>query len=231
MENFYSPIIKLPKSLIREEKEFKDKKLLMLCYLFFKTDCEHNICTTLNNICEKINLSTTSRNNKNNQYYIKETIRDLIDEGIIECLNYKNISEVTNDKLIELKFKEYEKYVNISSQYVILSIEEFNKILNCKKETSKLLNLYCKIKSYVCMDENCLKICYPSIKKMCYDFNCSRNTLKPILNILQENNLIYIYRFGENELNIRSYEKIEYIFALEKYTSKQIKQQFVLGLN
>ena len=30
-------------------------------------------------------------------------------------------------------------------------------------------------------------------------------------------------------LNIRSYEKIEYIFALEKYTSKQIKQQFVLG--
>ena len=168
---------------------------------------------------------------KDNQYYIKETIRDLIDEGIIECLNYKNISEVTNDKLIELKFKEYEKYVNISSQYVILSIEEFNKILNCKKETSKLLNLYCKIKSYVCMDENCLKICYPSIKKMCYDFNCSRNTLKPILNILQENNLIYIYRFGENELNIRSYEKIEYIFALEKYTSKQIKQQFVLGLN
>ena len=78
MENFHSTVIKLPKSVIRKEKEFKDKELLVLCYLFFKTDCEHNIHTTINFMCEEFNLSVTSHADKNNQYYIKEILQDLI---------------------------------------------------------------------------------------------------------------------------------------------------------
>lgn len=228
MENFHSTVIKLPKTITREEKEFKDKELLVLCYLFFKTDCEHNIHTTINFICEEFNLSTTSHTDKNNQYYIKEFLQDLINKNIIKLLNYKDITKINNDRLIKLYFEKYDDYINIPSQYIVLSIEEFNKILSCKKDISKLLNLYCRIKSYICMDENCLKICYPSIETMCKDFHCSRNTLKPILNILQENNLIYIYRFDPKELKSSLYNT-EYVFALEKYTSKQIKQQFVLG--
>ena len=77
------------------------------------------------------------------------------------------------------------------------------------------------------MDENCLKICYPSIGEICNRFHCSRNTLKPILNILKENNLIYIYHFDNKELSSNLYNT-EYIFSLEKYTTKQIKQSFKL---
>ena len=228
MENFHSTVIKLPKSIIRKEKEFKDKELLVLCYLFFKTDCGHNIHTTINFMCEEFNLSVTSHADKNNQYYIKEILQDLINKNIIKLLSHKDITKINNDRLIKLYFEKYNDYINISSQYIVLSIEEFNKILSYKKDISKLLNLYCRIKSYVCMDENCLKICYPSIETMCKEFHCSRNTLKPILNILQENNLIYIYRFDPKELKSSLYNT-EYIFALEKYTSKQIKQQFILG--
>ena len=224
---FYSPIIKLPKELIRNEKDFKDKRILTLCYLFFKTDCRKEISLTINDMCKDYNLTLTSHAEKNNQYFIKEELQSLIENNIIECLNYENITKVQNDRLIKLKFKKYEDYINIPSQYVILSLEEFDKILSCKKDISKLVNLYCKIKSHICMDENCLKICYPSIGEMCNRFHCSRNTLKPILNILKENNLIYIYHFDNKELSSNLYNT-EYIFSLEKYTTKQIKQSFRL---
>ena len=227
MENFHSVNIKLKKNLVKDSRDLKDKELLVLCYLFFNTTCKHNVYTTINNMCEEIKLSTSSHRENNNQNSIKETIQSLINKDVVELLNCDDISSVTNDKLIKLHFKDYDSFIDYTSQYVSLSLEEFDKILSCGKDISKVLNIYCYIKSYICMDQYCLKICYPSIKNMFNTFNCSRNTIKPILDILEENKLLYIYHFEVGELKENKYD-IEYIFSLEKYTRKEIKDYFTL---
>ena len=228
MENTLSINIKLNKNFIRQEKSIKDKQLITICYLFFHTTCEHNIYTTINTMCNEMNLPTASRNLKNNQFAIKEVLQTLVQDKIITILNCNNILEVSNNELIKIYFNDYDQYINIASQYVMLSLKEYNTILKCGDKAHKLLNLYCKIKSYICMDDKCLHICYPSIKKICTDFKCSNKTFGMLLKILYENNLIYVYHFEKNDTIKTYYGQIEYVFALEKYTKSEIKKEFMV---
>lgn len=226
--NILSINIKLQHDYIRDSRPIKDKELLTLCYLFFRTDCKHNVCTTINYLCEKVNLSITNKNNKaNNQLYIKEAIQSLIEKDIIELVNYEDIFTVANDKLIELHFKDYDSFVTKNqTHYVSLSLDEFETILTCDKNISNLLNLYCYIKSFVNMDSNnCVLLCYPSLKKMAKTFSCTKfDMIKPLLEKLKEKELLYIYHYKQNELTTDY--SIEYVFALEEYTDKQIRHCF-----
>lgn len=231
LNNILSVNIKLEKQIVMKQNKLKDKTISLLCYLFFHTTCEHKVYTTIDTICKELNLSLNSHNKRNNQSVIKELLHNLIEKNIISFLpTEKNntIEQITNNQIFTLMFNEYDQYINIPSGYVALSITEYNTILeNGKENFFKLLNIYCKIKSYVCMDDYCMHICYPSIKTICTDLKCSDNTFFSLLKILCDSKLIYLYHFTGNDQIKNNYGQIEYVFSLEEYDKNDIRKQFI----
>jgi hypothetical protein len=219
--------IKLHKQQLREEKILKDKTIAVLSYLFFHSTCEHKVYTNINTLCLEINLPTASHNIKNNQSAVKEVLQNLICDNTIQLLNSKNITEVDNRELLVFQFVNYEQYVNPNYHYVSLSLKEYNQLLKCNEKFHKALNLYCNIKSYICMDDNCLHTCYPSVQTICKNLNCSKKTLMNLLKLLCEQKLLYIYHFSENDVIKTNYGNIQLVFSLEKYSKEQIVHQFI----
>ena len=219
--------IKFSKQMLRSKKNIKDKKIAVLSYLFFHSTCEHKVYTNINTLCSEIYLSISSHNTNNNQTLIKQILSNLIEDKIISMVNNKNILEIDNRELLIFYFNNYNDFIDPTYHYVSLSLQEYNQLLKCKDKFYKALNLYCVIKSYICMDDKCLHICYPSLQTICKNLNCTKNTLISLLKLLCEHKILYIYHFTENDTIKTNYGNIQLVFSIEKYTKKQILNEFV----
>ena len=226
-QNIYN--LKLPKEFIRQYGNTTDKTIPVLSYLYFHMTPEKYIYTSIDCICLELNLSIKSHGTRRSQNVIKDVLKQLIDDNVISLIimdDYTDLDEVNNNQLIKLSFNINSPLINPSSNYVYIDITEYQSIVINNKYACKSFNVFFQIKSHICMDDNCLHMCYPSIKTLCGLCGCSDNTLSSIIKILYENKLIYLYKLNDQE-KIAINRKIEYIFALEKYNKKQILNEFV----
>lgn len=222
--------IKMPKNFVKSNMNTKYKKGLLISYLYFHTTYDKEIYTSIDCICSELKLSTKSHGARRSQNIIKDIFIELFEEKIIQFIptQYcKCFNDISNNQLFKIKLNGESIFFNTASNYIRIEKYEYDTIMSINsQQLNKLFNIYYQIKSYICMDDNCLHICYPSIKTLCKLCGCSDNTLSSIIKILYENKLIYLYRFNDEE-KVLINRNIEYIFALEKYDKKQIFNEFV----
>jgi hypothetical protein len=225
--NFYN--LKIPKHLIRQYGHTTEKILPLLAYLYFHVTSEQYIYTSIDCICAELNLSTKSHGTRRSQNVVKDILKDLIKNNVISLIamnGYTTIDDISNNQLFKLSFNIESSWVNVTSNYVYIDITEYQAIIRNNKHACKTFNVFCHIKSYICMDDNCIHICYPSIKTLCKLCGCSDNTLSSMIKILYDNKLIYLYKFNKQE-RVSINRNIEYVFALEQYERSQILNEFV----
>lgn len=222
--------IKIPKTFVKTHMNTKDKKCLLITYLFFHTTYDKEVYTSIDCICSELKLSTKSHGARRSQNIIKDLLNELIQEQIIEFISTsycKDFYSLTNNQLFKIKINHDSVFFNSSSNYVRIEKSEYDALClidNCI--LNKIFNIFYQIKSHICMDDNCLHICYPSFKTLCALCGCSDNTLLSILKILHEKKLIYVYKLNNPDKMLIN-RNIEYIFALEPYNRKQVLNEFV----
>ena len=226
----YDAYIKLPKEFIKSNMKTTNKKGLLISYLFFHTTYDKEIYTSIDCICSELKLSTKSHGTRRSQNIIKNLLEELINEKIIKFVPTEYcdcFQSITNDQLFKIALNYEADLFNINSGYIRIEKYEYDAMIKINNnQLNKIFNIYYQIKSYICMDENCLHICYPSLKTLCNLCRCSDDTLSKALKILYDNKLIYLYKFN-NEEKIKINRNIEYVFALEKYNKIQIFNEFV----
>jgi hypothetical protein len=224
--NFYH--LKIPKEIIKQYGNTKSKTLLVLAYLYFHATPEKYIYTSIDCLCLELNLSTKSHGERRSQNIIKDILSQLIENNVISLIDmdgYTSIDDLKNNQLFKLSLNTESPWINSESNYVYIDITEYQAMISQNKHACKTFNIFCQIKSYMCMDNNCLHICYPSLKTLCKICGCSDNTLSATIKILYQNKLIYLYRFNDQE-RIKLNCSIEYVFALEQYNREQIIKEF-----
>jgi hypothetical protein len=191
---------------------------------------EKYIYTSIDCLCAELNLSTKSHGRRRSQNVIKEILQDLINNNVISLVimdGYTSLDEINNNQLFKLLFNIESPWVSPEYGYLYIDITEYQAIFCNNKHACKTFNVFCHIKSYICMDDDCLHISYPSISTLCKSCKCSDNTLSSMIKILYQNKLIYLYRFNDEE-KMTINKNIEYVFALEKYSKDQIYNEFKL---
>lgn len=229
MQYNYNYHLKLPKELIKQYGNTKDKTLPVLAYLYFHMTLEKNIYTSIDCLCSELYLSTKSHGKRRSQNVIKDILKQLIEKKVISLIimnGYDSLDDLSNNQLFKLAFNIESEWVNVQSNYVYIDITEYQAIIQNNKHACKAFNVFCHIKSYMCMDDGCLHICYPSLKTLCNICKCSDNTLSSMIKILYQNKLIYLYKFNDQEKVVIN-RNIEYVFALDNYNRDQIYHEFV----
>lgn len=221
--------IKLPKEFVQKNMTTRNKKGLVVAYLYFHTTIDQEVYTTIDCICSELQMSTKSHGERRSQNIIHNILSELITEQVInfiptnDCSNFQTVS---NNQLFKIKIN-YESFMfNSTSKYVRVEKSEYDKLVHIKStQLHKIFNIFYQIKSYVCMDDNCLHICYPSIKTLCNCCSCSDNTLANTIKTLYEHSMLYIYKIGEQDKIIIN-RNIEYVFALKRYNKQEIINEF-----
>ena len=222
--------IKMPKEFIRTNTNTKDKKCLLISYLFFHTTCDKEIYTSIDCICTELKLSVKSHGVRRSQNIFKDLLQELIDQKIIQFISTQycnNFESIANDQMFKIKLNTELDFFNTNSNYIRIEKYEYDAIMSINdSKLNKIFNIFYQIKSYVCMDDNCLHMCYPAVKTLCDICKCSYTTLSSIIKILYDHKLIYLYRFNDQEKIIMN-RNIDYVFALEEYTKDQVFHEFV----
>lgn len=221
--------LKLPKVFIKENTDAKNKKILIITYLYFHTTFDKEVYTSIDCICYELKLSMKSHGERRNQNVVKDILKELIEENIISFVptDYcKNFDHISNSQLFKLHINYESELFNSISNYVRIEKNELNKIMNIKNNSiHKIFNIFYRIKSYMCMDEKCLHICFASLKTLCKECQCSYATLVNVIKMLYEHHLIYMYRITETE-QMELNTSVDYVFALENYPRDAIIQEF-----
>lgn len=224
--------IKIPKEFVTTNMNTKSKKGLLIAYLFFHTTYDKEIYTSIDCICSELKMSTNSHGARRSQNVIKELLSELITEKIISFIPTKycgSFVTIANNQLFKIKFNHEAEIFNLESHYVRIEKYEYDAILSINnQQINKIFNIFYQIKSYVCMDEGCLHICYPSIQTLCRLCGCSNSTLSNIIKILYQHKMIYLYRFNNQE-KIKINRNIEYVFALDNYSRQEVYSEFAVS--
>ena len=216
--------IKLPKEFVRQHGSVKDKTISVLIYLFFHTTVEKYIYTSIDCICEELNMSTKSHGERRSQNIVKDILQEFVNQQII-TVQTNNIEQINNNQLFKIYFNMECELLNPESQYVYIDVTEYQAIMKCEKYLNKVCNVFCYLKSYVCMNNDCLHLCYPSLKTVCRDCGCAHKTLGQIMKKLHTNQLFYVYHFDEDDrLSIN--KNVEFVFALSKYSKEEVMSEF-----
>jgi hypothetical protein len=221
--------VKLPKTFIKENANTKNKKMLMITYLYFHTTFDKEIYTSIDCICSELQWSIKSHGERRNQNIVKDILQELIKEQIISFVSMdycKDFDNISNSQLFKLSINYQSELFNPTSNYVRIEKNEFDKIMNIKHNSiHKIFNIFYRIKSYVCMDDKCLHMCFASLKTLCKECQCSYNTLANLIKLLYSNQLIYMYRITETE-QMQLNTAVDYVFALENYPRDAIIREF-----
>ena len=216
--------IKLPKEFIKQHSSVKDKTISVLIYLFFHTTVEKYIYTSIDCICEELNMSTKSHGERRSQNIIKDILKEFENQKII-TIQIDDIEKSNNNQLFKIYFNMESELLNPTSQYVYIDITEYQAIMKCEKYLNKVCNAFCYLKSYICMNNDCLHICYPSLKTICRDCGCSHKTIGQIMKRLHINQLLYVCHLDEEDMLLIN-KNVEYVFALSKYSKEEIMNEF-----
>lgn len=211
----------------------KDRKYLLLTYLFFNQNPDDIVHTSINSICGDLNYCLTNKGMKNHQNSFRETLDTLIKENVIQfypTVYMTSYESITDQKLFVIQINNEILY-SISTNYVDITFEEFNKILSASKSSNiaahKLFNVYLVLKSLMTMGKDSLHYCYPSFRYLATSTASSVSTIATILTTLYTNKLIYIYNFLTTEHLKDKYHNVELVFALEQYPDENILQEFL----
>lgn len=197
------------------------KTILLLWYLFSNEKRSGSIDFVLNDMIKYFGYCPSNKPNGINSVF-KNSLQLLINENIIYSNN--NLSDLKNDKTFVLNFSKDNNnqysFLDVSSDYVVLNNLEFDKIMNYQnciknnnsstkqtthKEVRKeitcnvdnIIYLYLILKSFMNFSDQSYQFCFPSVVKLKTFSGLSAPSVKKILEILQQLNMIYIYNLGK----------------------------------
>ena len=102
-----------------------------------------------------------------------------------------------------------------------------NNQLSLEKNNSNLLNIYAIIKSRIYNGKNMLSYCQLSIKSMSNLLDISPNTILKTISILENLNLIYVYRFENYIKQNGQISKYNNAYSIIKYEEDIIKKEIL----
>ena len=167
---------KLNTTLDKSEKV----QMLITAFLRFHLTPLSTVHTSLNEIVSSCGYSTKSNNKENNSFF-KEVLKDMVAKKIIYT---DNIDGLKNSQLFVIHCINKSIFYH-NKFFVLLNYNEFNSIVNAPSTVSKanLLHGYLLVKQYIYhqMSDDVPKISYPSkqelTKRLGYSSDTSTETL------------------------------------------------------
>ena len=233
--------IKINKSFLLNLKEYP-KLLLLLSNLFILQNGFDTILSNINTITELCGYKpNTSTNGACDNF--KQLISVLLNNKILTKVNNEflktsitnDFNKISNNDLFNLKFINPNQFINIKSNFVSLEYSTINKIVKYTIITNKntnsvnssnLVNIYTVIKYYIFNSDsntNNLKYTKTSVEEFSAILGISENTIVKNIKILEELELIYVYRFDRSSCIITN------AYSLELYDIEDIKQDIIMN--
>jgi len=169
---------------------------------------------TIDNLVEGCGYTPDNHPNKTNDDF-KNILREFIDTGQIHT--DKNINRIKSNQFFTLDIDK--NLFHCDKNFVLMNIEEFDKIINNKTKASKSIvwGIYIYIKQFIPLDDNQAKVAYPSKYGMQKKLGISSNTtVKKAVQDLVDLGMLYEYSERYYENSDGEYEPTNNVFALEE---------------
>ena len=168
-----------------------------MAYLKIYSSMSGYVGLSINTLVKRIGYKPDRHDGKINSIVTK-TLIDLEKMGQIFILD--NFDKINSNECFIIQINDESELFYPESDYVILSENEFNTIVNTSEKCDRqdLLNVFLNIKKYINMGKDFNKACYPSHKTLCRDCNISSTgTINKLTDVLVNIGLLYKYNSGK----------------------------------
>lgn len=169
---------------------------------------------TIDNLVAKCGYVPDQHPNKTNDNF-KDILKELINNKQIHT--DINIDKIKSGQFFTIHIDK--SLFHCDKNFVLVNIEEFDKIINNKTKTSKsiLWGVYIYIKQWIPLDEYQAKVAYPSKYGMQKKLGISSNTtVKKAIKDLVDLGMIYEYSERYYENSDGEFEPTNNVFALDE---------------
>lgn len=199
------------------------KYFLVLAYLQKNKTLLDKVNLTFNDIIISCGYTPDRHLDKNNDDF-KNIIINMIDKR--QLIANRDIHKIKNNEFFTIDIIDKNLF-HSDKNFVLVNIEEFDKIINNKTTASKSIvwGIYIYIKQFIPLDDNQAKIAYPSKYGMQKKLGISSNTtVKKAIKDLVDLGMIYEYseRYYENDDG--DFEPTNNVFALEENELRYAEQ-------
>lgn len=177
---------------------------------------------TIDNLVMECGYVPDQHPNKTNDDF-KNILKQLIDSEQIHT--DINIDKIRSNQFFTLDIDR--NLFHCDKNFVLVSIEEFDKIINNKTKASKSIvwGVYIYIKQFIPLDDTQAKVAYPSKYGMQKKLGISSNaTVKKAVQDLVDLGMIYEYSERYYENSDGEFEPTNNVFALEENELKYAEQ-------
>lgn len=177
---------------------------------------------TIENLVLGCGYTPDNHINKTNDNF-KNILKEFIDTGQIHT--DKNIDKIKSNQFFTLDIDK--NLFHCDKNFVLVNIEEFDKIVNNKTQASKSVvwGVYVYIKQFIPLDGNQAKVSYPSKYGMQKKLGISSNaTVKKAVKDLVNLGMLYEYSERYYENSDGEFEPTNNVFALEKNELRYAEQ-------
>ena len=205
--------------------------LLLLAYLKSHGDPFGRVKLSLNELVIETGYYTKSKSKTYHSYY-RDAIQRFIEEDILLVDEDFDILSVKNSDYFTVKLNKDNDIYYVESVFVILTVEELNKILNSDSNLKSgiLLNTYLLFKKYAFIGERD-ELIYPKKATLTKELGVlSPTTTEKAINALIDVGLIFKDKpyFVKNKSNQDTYVQLRNIYSLSpdnfRYTKHKLEQ-------
>lgn len=219
----------IPKDTIYKHKGAKNLKyFLVLAYLQKNLTLLGRVNLTIDNMITECGYVPERHVNKNNIVF-KTIINELISKQYFS--SDVDVNTIRNNQMFTLTMSKTKNIFHADSNFVLLTIEEFDKIVQAKTTTSKSVvwATYIYIKQFIIMDNNTesvfAKIGYPSKYGMQKKLGVSsKSTIEKAVKDLVDLKMLYEYTNMVYENEDGDFAPTNNVYALEEKELKYAEQ-------
>lgn len=218
-ENSNEGFIRFPKSILKDKPD-KSKKLLVTAYLKIFSSISGHINISINHLIKQIGYTPDRHKGRINSKII-DLLKDFEKYGYIYILD--KLDEISHNDCFTIQIEEQSELFNPQKDFVILTQDEFNKIVTSKSTCDKqdMLNVYLNIKKFINFGSGSFRSCYPSHTTLCRDCHIkSTGSMNNIIDALVNDELLYMYNAGRYKDKNGNLKFVNNIYALEEGTLK-----------
>ena len=213
----------IPKIIIDKHKGHKGLRyFLVLAYLQKNKTLLDKVNLTIDNLVIECGYTPDNHPNKTNDDF-KSILKQLIDSEQIHT--DVNIDKIRSNQFFTLDIDR--NLFHCDKNFVLVNIEEFDKIINNKTKASKSVvwGIYIYIKQWIPLDDIQAKVAYPSKYGMQKKLGISSNTtVKKAVQDLVDLGMLYEYSERYYENSDGEFEPTNNVFALEENELKYAEQ-------
>ena len=150
----------IPKTVIDKHKGHKGLRyFLVLAYLQRNKTLLDKVNLTIDNLVKECGYTPDNHPDKTNDDF-KNILKEFIDTG--QIYTDKNIDKIKSNQFFTLDIDR--DLFHCDKNFVLMNIEEFDKIINNKTKASKSIvwGVYIYIKQFIPLNDNQAKVAYPS---------------------------------------------------------------------